>query len=129
MASGQCARRVITEVKQHLRRFSGWVTKTLLYLAPLFFGKHVEPLVPSALAVVNTHQSHWVCLVGYSPFSLCVNHKKDLCISSGDINRLMINKVKNHHPPSPGRVVGDDWSYTVLSTICRPAVETSIGQL
>jgi hypothetical protein len=28
--------------------------------------------------------------VGYCPFSLCVMHKEGLCVSSGDINRLMM---------------------------------------
>jgi hypothetical protein len=29
---------------------------------------------------------HWVRVVGYGPFSLCVIHKEDLCSSSGDMN-------------------------------------------
>jgi hypothetical protein len=33
---------------------------------------------------------HWARVVGYDPFSLCVIHKKGLCPSSGDINRLMM---------------------------------------
>jgi hypothetical protein len=37
---------------------------------------------------------HWVRVVGYGPFSLCVIHKEGLCPSSGDINRLMMmNKL------------------------------------
>jgi hypothetical protein len=40
---------------------------------------------------------HWVRVVGYGLFFLCVIHKEGLCPSSGDINRLMmmINKYKN----------------------------------
>jgi hypothetical protein len=38
-------------------------------------------------------------VVGYGPFSLCVIHKEGLCLSSGDINRLMMS-------PSLTRVVG-----------------------
>jgi hypothetical protein len=33
---------------------------------------------------------HWPCMVGFSPFSLCVIHKEGLCPSSGDVNRLMM---------------------------------------
>jgi hypothetical protein len=31
-------------------------------------------------------------VVGYGPFSLCVIHKEGLCLSSGNINRLMMMK-------------------------------------
>jgi hypothetical protein len=31
-------------------------------------------------------------VVGYGPFSLCEIHKKGLCPSSGDINRLIIKR-------------------------------------
>jgi hypothetical protein len=31
---------------------------------------------------------HWAHVVSYRPLSLCVIHKKGLCPSSGDINRL-----------------------------------------
>jgi hypothetical protein len=33
---------------------------------------------------------HWARVVGYDPFSSCVIHKEGLCLSSGDINRLMM---------------------------------------
>jgi hypothetical protein len=33
---------------------------------------------------------HWTRVVGYGPFFLCVIHKEGLCLSSGDINRLMM---------------------------------------
>jgi hypothetical protein len=33
-----------------------WVTKNLLSRAPPCFGRHVNPLVPAAFAVVSTHQ-------------------------------------------------------------------------
>jgi hypothetical protein len=33
--------------------------------------------------------SHWARMVGYGPLSLCIIHKEGLCLSSGDINRLM----------------------------------------
>jgi hypothetical protein len=42
-----------------------------------------------SLALIN---SHWARVVDYGPFSLCVIHKEGLCPSSGDINRLMMNK-------------------------------------
>jgi hypothetical protein len=42
-----------------------WVTKNLLSRAPPCFG------------------SHWACVVGYGPFSLCVIHKEGLCTSNG----------------------------------------------
>jgi hypothetical protein len=34
--------------------------------------------------------SHWACVVGYCPCSLCVIHKEGLCPSSGDIKLMMI---------------------------------------
>jgi hypothetical protein len=90
-------RRAIAEAKQ---RWSviGWVIKNLLSQAPSYFGRHVEPLVPAAFAVVqhtNTSRTapnnpHWARVVGFGPFSLCVIHKEGLCLSSGDIKRLMI---------------------------------------
>jgi hypothetical protein len=45
--------RAIAELKQ--RSVIGWVTKNLLSRTPLFFWRHVKPLV--ALAVVSTDQS------------------------------------------------------------------------
>jgi hypothetical protein len=52
----QCTGRVIAEAKQNWS-IIGWVTKNLLSRAPVFFGSHVNPLVPVAFAVVGTHQS------------------------------------------------------------------------
>jgi hypothetical protein len=37
-----------------------------------------------------TSYSHWVRVVGYGPFSLCVIHKEGLCPSNGDLNWLMM---------------------------------------
>jgi hypothetical protein len=36
----------------------------------------------------------WARVVGYRPFSLWVIHKKGLCPSSGDVNRLMMIKER-----------------------------------
>jgi hypothetical protein len=33
---------------------------------------------------------HWARVVGYGPFSLYVIHEEFLCLSSGDINRLVL---------------------------------------
>jgi hypothetical protein len=41
---------------------------------------HLQSLAPT--------NPHWTRVVGYGP--LCVIHTKDLCPSSGDINRLMM---------------------------------------
>jgi hypothetical protein len=85
-------RRAIAEVK---RRWSviRWVTKNILFRAPPCFGRHIKLLVPSAFAVVSTHQLA-LCPRGfrgcYGPFSLCVIHKVGLCPSSGNFNRLMM---------------------------------------
>jgi hypothetical protein len=38
---------------------------------------------------------HWVRMVGYGPFFLCLIHKEGLCPSSGDINRLMMMMTRN----------------------------------
>jgi hypothetical protein len=35
---------------------------------------------------------HWARVVGYGPFSLCVNHREGLCPISGEINRLMMKQ-------------------------------------
>jgi hypothetical protein len=43
---------------------------------------HLQSLPPT--------NPHWARVVGYDPFSLCVNHKESLCPSSGDINWLMM---------------------------------------
>jgi hypothetical protein len=43
---------------------------------------HLQSLAPT--------NSYWARVVGYSPFSLYVNHKEGLCPSSGDINTLMM---------------------------------------
>jgi hypothetical protein len=43
---------------------------------------HLQSLAPT--------NPHWAHVVGYCPFSLCVIHKKGLCPSSEDINRLMM---------------------------------------
>jgi hypothetical protein len=67
-----------------------WVTKKLLSRVPLCFGRHVRPLIPAAFAVRFGGQSAPGPLVGYGTFSLCVIHKEGLCLSSGDINRLMV---------------------------------------
>jgi hypothetical protein len=80
-------RRAIAEVKQ-LWSVIGRVTKNLLLRALPCFGRHVNPLVLGAFAVVSTH-SHLARVVDYGPFSLCVIHK-EACPSSGDINRLMM---------------------------------------
>jgi hypothetical protein len=40
-----------------------------------------------SLAPIN---SHWARVVGHGPFSLLAIHKEGLCLSSGDINRLMM---------------------------------------
>jgi hypothetical protein len=68
-----------------------WVTKNVSR-APSCFGKHVEPLVPAAFAVVSTHHHALGPRGGLYP-SLCVILKEGLCSNSGGINRLM--KMKN----------------------------------
>jgi hypothetical protein len=45
---------------------------------------HLQSLAPT--------NPHWVRVVGYSQFSLCVIHKEGLCRSS-DINRLMMMMI------------------------------------
>jgi hypothetical protein len=38
---------------------------------------------------------HWVRVVGYGLFSLWLIYKEGLCLSSGDINRLMMMMMKS----------------------------------
>jgi hypothetical protein len=40
----------------------------------------------------NITNLQWARVVDYDPFFLCIIHKKGLCPSSGDINRLMMMK-------------------------------------
>jgi hypothetical protein len=63
------------------------VTKNVLSLAPLCFGRHVKPLVPAAFAGR---------VVRYGPFPLCVIHKEGMCPSSENINRQMLMYVMAH---------------------------------
>jgi hypothetical protein len=80
---------VIVEVKQRwsvigwelLRASEGTLSRrSWLYL---------QSLAPTNL--------HWSLVVGYGPYSLCVIHKEGLCLSSGDINRLMMMLMMKKH--------------------------------
>jgi hypothetical protein len=66
--------------------------KNLISRAPPRFGRYVKSLVLAVLAVVSTGP-RWARVMGYGPCSLWVIHKKGLCSSSGDINRLMMKKL------------------------------------
>jgi hypothetical protein len=45
----------------------------LLLSRPLsYFARHVKLSVPATIAVVKTNNPHWVRVVGYDLFSLCV---------------------------------------------------------
>jgi hypothetical protein len=60
----------------------GWVTKTLLSQPLPCYGRQVSRwywLNLQSLAPTNLHR---VCVVGYSPFSLCVIYKKGLYLRS-----------------------------------------------
>jgi hypothetical protein len=50
-------RPAIAEVKQGWSVI-GWVTKKMLFRAPVCFGRHVKPLVPAAFAVLSTNHQH-----------------------------------------------------------------------
>jgi hypothetical protein len=63
--------------------------KNLLSRASPCFSRHVKPLVRAEFVVISTNP-HWARVVGYGPFSLCVIHKEYLCLSSGDISRLLM---------------------------------------
>jgi hypothetical protein len=67
-------RRAIAEVKQHWSVIE-WVTKHFLSRAPPCFGRHVKLLVPAA-------GSPYVQSIG-----------KAMCLSSGDINKLMMMMI------------------------------------
>jgi hypothetical protein len=47
---------------------------------------HLQTLAPT--------NQHWVRVVRYGLFSLCVIHKEGLCPSSGDINKLIMMKMR-----------------------------------
>jgi hypothetical protein len=64
----------------------GWVTKIYLEVLRASEGTlsrwsrlHLHSLVPAAFAVVPTNP-HWVSVVGYGPFSLCVIHKEGIVL-------------------------------------------------
>jgi hypothetical protein len=80
-------RRAIAEIKQRWSVIR-WVTKNLLSRAPLCFRRYFKPLVPTAFAVVSTHQSALGSCGGLWPVLLVSIRKEGLCPSSGDINRL-----------------------------------------
>jgi hypothetical protein len=50
---------------------------------------HLKSLAPT--------KPHWALVVGYGPFSLCVIYKAGLCLSSGDINWLMMMMIRGVH--------------------------------
>jgi hypothetical protein len=79
-------RRAITELSN--------VGQNSLSQAPPCFGRPVKPLIPAAIAVVRTYQP---ALGPRGGFSLCVTHKEGLCLSSGDINRLIMMMMINMH--------------------------------
>jgi hypothetical protein len=57
------------------------------------FGRHVKQLAPAPFAVVSTHQPALGLRGGSCPVLLmCVIHSQGLCLSSGDIDRLMMIK-------------------------------------
>jgi hypothetical protein len=96
----QCAWCTIAKAKQRWP-IIGWVTKILLSRAPSCFRRHVKPLVPADLQSLAPTNPHWVRVVAYGPFTLCVihqegpfclcvTHKEGLCPSSEEINRLMM---------------------------------------
>jgi hypothetical protein len=49
---------------------------------------HLQSLAPTNL--------HWVRVVGFGQYSLCVIHKEGLCASSGDIDRLIMMMMTLH---------------------------------
>jgi hypothetical protein len=65
------------------------VTKNLLSGVPPCFGRHVKALVPTAFAVVSTHESAMGRRGGLWPV-LLVCKPEGLCPSCGDNNRLMM---------------------------------------
>jgi hypothetical protein len=48
---------------------------------------YIQNVNLQSLAPTNPH---WARVVGYGPFSLWLIHKEGLCLSSGDINMLMM---------------------------------------
>jgi hypothetical protein len=71
------------------RSSDGWPKIYYLELLLALEGtlRHWSRLHLQSLAPTN---SHWACVVGYDPFSLCMIYKEGMCPSSGDIDRLMM---------------------------------------
>jgi hypothetical protein len=90
---GQCSRSAIAKLKQRSQKsVIGLVTKSLLSWAPTCFRWHVTQSLLTAFGQSSEpSNSQWACVLGYSPFSLCVIHKECRCLSSGDIDMLMTN--------------------------------------
>jgi hypothetical protein len=83
--------RAIAKVKQRWL-VNGWVIKNFLCQAPPCFEGTLSRWPRLNFQWIAPTNLHWACVVGYGPFSLCFIHKEGLCPSSGDINRLMMNK-------------------------------------
>jgi hypothetical protein len=75
---------VICEIEPHDCRISMLVIWLIWHLD---FQNAFDVINTSYFSLTNPH---WVRVVGYGPFSLCVIHKEGLCFSSGGINRLMM---------------------------------------
>jgi hypothetical protein len=58
--------------------------------APSCFGRQLSRWSRLYLQLLAPTNSHWVRVVGYGPYTLCVIHKEHMCPSSGGINKLII---------------------------------------
>jgi hypothetical protein len=84
------------KVSNVCRSLDGWLKNYYLELLRASEGTlsresrlHFQSLAPT--------NPHWARVVGYAPFSLCVIHKKGLCPSSGNINRVMMMTSKLYY--------------------------------
>jgi hypothetical protein len=71
------------------KRSVGWVTKIIISRAPPCYGRHFSRWSRLHWQTLPGTNQHCARVVGYSSISLCEINKEDLCLSSGDINRLI----------------------------------------
>jgi hypothetical protein len=89
-------RLAIAEVKQHWSVI-GWVTKNFISRVSRASEGTLSRWSRLYLQSLATTNPHWTRVVGYGLFSSWVFHKEGLCLSSADINRLMMMVVSKKY--------------------------------
>jgi hypothetical protein len=70
------------------------------------------------LQSLASSNQHWVRVADYGPFSLWVIHKEGLRLSSGDINRLMMNVTMVRRPVE--KIIAESLSHDEKHVVPTP---------